>query len=101
MKQKIQFTGKNLDDMIKLPCVNGISKRKNGELSILMFPYKDKEYKKEYQNLWGKILGKVSADEFYKQYRSFEAKYPRRAHKGDWLVETEDGVWRVEKGGKE
>lgn len=86
--------------MIKLPCVNGISKRKNGKLSILMFPYKDKEYKKEYQNLWGKILGKdISANEFNEQYRSFEKKYPIRAYEGDWLVETEDGVWRVEKGG--
>lgn len=101
MKQKIQFTGKNLDDMIKLPCVNCIAKLENGKLFLVMSPYKDKEFYCDCHDLRKKFHNnKASVDELYEQYLLLQEKYPRSVNEGDWLVEKDDGTWRVEKGEK-
>ena len=68
MKQKIHFTGKNLNDIFHLPCVGGVLK---------------KDFNKPFL--------------FLKMEQMVD--FSRFADVGDWLVEEDDGMWRVEKGG--
>lgn len=67
MKQKMQFTGKSLDDTMSLPCVRAIAKTDGG-----------------------KLKAKVKTAP-----RSYEY-----AEQGDWIIQEDDGHWRIEKGGQ-
>ena len=67
MRQKIHFTGKNLNDVFHLPCVEGIIKGIN-DLPFV-------ELKPDHTKI-------------------------RLVQVGDWLVEEDDGTWRVERGGR-
>lgn len=65
MKQKIQFSGRHLDDIFALPCVSSIIKSSDGTPILTFRP--------EYQE-----------------------GFPIIAFPGDWLVEQDNGKWRIE-----
>lgn len=81
MKRKIQVTGKNINDLFKLPCVFKIQKR------IVMGEPGD--YIPS-QNLDDCII--VIA------HKPLECMAGTIAKMGDWLVEDDNGIWHVEKG---
>ena len=84
MKQKIQITDKNIGDIFRLPCVLEINKF----------------YRVE------KSTGDIVPSKDPKDIRVTICPYPnvsmivRKAFYGDWIVEEDDGTWRVEKGEK-
>ena len=81
MKQKIQITGKNLNDLFKLPCVVEIQK------GIVM-------------GVHGGYIPSQNLDDC----AIAVAQKPQSdlcitwARMGDWLVEDDKGGWHVEKG---
>ena len=65
MKQKIQFSGRHLDDIFSLPCVNSIIKSSDGTPFLIIRP-------------------------------EHHVEFPYAAYPGDWLIEEDNGKWRVE-----
>ena len=65
MKQKIQFTGRHLDDIFALPCVSSIIKSSDGTPFLTL-------------------------------RHEYHEGFPITAIPGDWLVEEDNGKWRVE-----
>jgi len=102
MKQRIQFTGKNLNEIFALPCVCAIKKTTKDKPVIELLEYDDDDYKREYAAAMDKWKDwKHSDEEMYVDMRAFNSKYPKLVYIGDWLVEQDNGGWRVEKGGTE
>lgn len=102
MKQRIQFTGKNLNEIFALPCVCAIKKTTKDKPVIELLEYDDDDYKREYAAAMDKWKDwKHSDEEMYVDMRAFNSKYPKLVYVGDWLVEQDNGGWRVEKGGTE
>jgi hypothetical protein len=83
MKQKIQITGKNLNELFALPCVFKIQKR------IVMGEHGD--YIPS-QNLDDSFIDII--------HKPLECMEETRAKIGDWLVEDDNGYWHVEEGDK-
>lgn len=81
MKQKVQFTGKNIRDIFALPCVYDIQKNISMDYG---FPISQRPQDME-----------VSIRVDLTVYSDIEV-----AHYGDWIVEEDDGSWHVEKGGE-
>lgn len=83
MKQRIQITGKNIDDLFRLPCVlsiqKGIVMREHNKLIIS-------------QN-----LEDCTIDILRKPFVNTSATW---AKMGDWIVEDDNGNWHVEEGDK-
>lgn len=79
MKHKIQITGKNIDDLFRLPCVYEIRK------DILPVP--------------GNVVISQSGKHIEVNARASDSVYSDvlTAHYGDWLVEDDSGNWHVEK----
>ena len=65
-KQKIQITGKSIDDIFKLPCVCSVHKTVFGGIVF---------------DLYGFVMVDGSST---------------TATSGEWLCELENGMWRVE-----
>lgn len=100
MKQKIEFTGKNLNEVFSLPCVRAIGKTVKGKPILDLLEYDDDDYKREYGEAQDRWLNWASTDEeMYEDMRAFTHKYPLTVEIGDCLVERDDGSWRVQKGG--
>lgn len=83
MKQKIQITGKNLNELFALPCVFQIQKG---------FVMGEQGEPIPSQNIDDCTIGIV---------QPLECMIETRAKMGDWIVEDDNGNWHVEKGGKE
>lgn len=83
MKQRIQLTGKNINDLFKLPCVFKIQKR------IVMGEYGDYILSQNLEDCFIDIVQKP-----------LECMAESRAKMGDWIVEDDNGNWHVEKGGR-
>lgn len=102
MKQKIQFTGKNLNEVFALPCVDYIKKSMFGDPFVHLRPYYDDGFKQDARDLWSRLRGQPHTQkEFNAEMDAFCDKYITTARIGDYLIEQDDGSWRVEKGGKE
>lgn len=99
MKQKIQFTGKNLSEVFALPCVGAIGKTENGKPVLKLLDYDDDDYHREYSEAKERWLNTSTDEEMYADMRAFGRKYPLIVEIGDSLIEQDDGSWRVEKGG--
>ena len=82
MKQKIQLTGKNLNELFTLPCVFKIQKR------IVMGEHGDYIPSQNLKDCTVDIVQKP-----------LECMAETRAKMGDWLVEDDNGNWHVEEGG--
>lgn len=80
MKQKIQFTGKNLNEIFALPCVYRIEKDFSTTLHGRII---DKSPKNVY--VVARVGNSVRSDILIVEY-------------GDWLVQDDKGFWHVEKG---
>lgn len=76
MKQKIQFTGKNLNEIFALPCVYRIEK----DFST---------------TLHGHIIENVYV---VARARNSICSNILIVEYGDWLVQDDKGIWHVEKG---
>ena len=100
MKQKIQFTGKNLNEVFPLPCVRAIEKTEGGKPILKLFDYDDDNYHREYGEAKDRWLNSSTDEEMYEDMRAFSRKYPTTVKIGDCLVEQDDGSWRVEQGKK-
>lgn len=83
MKQRIQLTGKNINDLFKLPCVVRIQKR------IVMGEHGDYIPSQNIEDCFIDIVQKP-----------LECMAEARAKMGDWIVEDDSGNWYVEKGGR-
>ena len=66
IKRKIFFTGKNLNDVFKLPCVKLVMKTDKAEPVLILYPQK--------VNRSQKLI----------------------AFKGDTIIQYEDGSWEVQ-----
>ena len=84
MKQRIQVTGKNLNELFVLPCVFQIQK------GFIMGEQGDPIPS---QNIEDCTIGIV--------HKPLECMAETRAKMGDWLVEDDNGNWHVEKGGEQ
>lgn len=73
MKLRIQITDKNIEGLFRLPCVKEIKKIGYGEMIIYLYHYLIRG---------GAVFSDV-------------------AYLGDWLVEEDNGIWHVEKGGEQ
>lgn len=106
MKQKIQITGKNVGELFALPCVKSVVKngKAPGGFVVNLFPFDqsgDKEYERDRKEFIDRFLGSnccMDDDTCRKLTTAFSRKYAVFATVGDWLVEHEDGKWRVECG---
>lgn len=99
MKQKIQFTGKNIDEIFALPCVDYIKKSMFGDPVVHLLSYNDDGFKQDANDLWSRLNDHpYSQKEFNDTMDAFLAKYPRTVKIDDCLIEQDDGSWRVEKG---
>lgn len=83
MKQKIQITGKNIGDLFRLPCVVEIQK---------CFVKGEHGHYIPSQNIEDCFVVIVHKPLYMAEIR---------AKMGDWLVEDDNGNWRVEKGGEQ
>ena len=100
MKQKIEFTGKNLNEVFALPCVDYIKKSMFGDPFVYLRPYHDDGFKQDARDLWSRLRDQPHTQkEFNAEMDAFFEKYPRTVRIGDSLIEQDDGSWRVEEGG--
>lgn len=100
MKQKIQFTGKNLDEVFALPCVDYIEKSMFGDPVVHLLSDHIEGFKQDAADLFSRLNDhSLSQKEFDETVDAFLEKYPITVRIGDILVEQDDGSWRVEKGG--
>lgn len=83
MKQRIQLTGKNIDDLFRLPCVFQIQK------SFVMGKQGNAIPNQNIEDCVIAVVQKPQSDSFFKW-----------AKMGDWLVEDDNGGWHVEEGGE-
>lgn len=81
MKQRIKVESKNIGELFALPCVKTSAKTL--------------AYNNEYL-----LIHSQDPDDFYVDvaYRPDTGCYGDFAYPGDWIVEEDDGTWRVEKG---
>ena len=102
MKQRIKIEGKNLNELFALPCVECVRKRIEKDQHIIvvdLFEYDDAEFHRDNEEFLKMPAG--TDEEYAKVILASQAiadKYPMSANEGDWLVERDDGSWRVEKG---
>lgn len=99
MKRKIQITIENLPEIFALPCVRSIEKTEKGKPIFKLLDYNDDDYCREYSEAKDRWLNSSTDEEMYEDMRAFSRKYPLTVEIGDFLVEQDDGSWRVEKGG--
>lgn len=103
MKQKIEFTRKNLNEVFSLPCVIRIEKDGVSNLPVVVLQHDDTD--EEFtiaRKRFSKILrSQLAATEKRKERDAFRRKFLMFAHVGDYIIEQDDGSWRVEKGGAE
>ena len=101
MKQKIEFTGKNIGEIFALPCVIRIEKDRASNLPVVVLRSDDTD--EEFAiacKRFGNILhSQLAAAEKRKERDYFRRRFLMRAHVGDCIVEQDDGSWRVEEGG--
>lgn len=100
MKQKIEFTGKNLNEVFPLPCVRAIEKTEEGKPILKLFDYNDDDYHREYGEAKERWLNLSTDEEMYADMRAFSHKYPMTVEIGACLVEQDNGSWRVEQSKK-
>lgn len=67
--EAVQFDGKNVQDVFKMPCVSSIHKARAKDGSVFV-----------YANVWVTVKGR----------RRIEAAFT-----GDWICKMESGEWRV------
>lgn len=103
MKQKIEFTGKNLNEVFSLPCVIRIEKDRASELPVVVLQRDDtdEEFAIARKRLSKILRSQLAAIEKRKEHDAFRRKFLMCAHVGDCIVEQDDGSWRVEKGDEE
>ena len=100
MKQKIEFTGKNLDEVFALPCVNYIEKSMFGDPVVHLLSDHVAGFEQNYADLCSRLINRpYTQQEFDDEMDAFLEKYPITVRIGDSLIEQDDGSWRVEKGG--
>ena len=100
MKQKIQFTGKNLNEVFALPCVDYIEKSMFGDPVVHLLSDHVAGFKQNYADLCSRLIDHpYNQKEFDETMDAFLEKYPITVRVGDSLIEQDDGSWRVEKGG--
>lgn len=99
MKQKIEFTGKNLDEVFALPCVDYIEKSIFGDPVVQLLSDHIDGFKQDAADLFSRLNDQPqSQKEFDETMDAFLAKYPITVRIGDILIEQDDGSWRVEQG---
>ena len=100
MKQKIKFTGKNLNEVFALSCVIRIEKDGVSNLPVVVLQRDDTD--EEFtiaRKRFSKILrSQLAATEKRKERDAFRRKFLMLAHVGDYIIEQDDGSWRVEEG---
>ena len=102
MKRKIEFTGKNLNEVFSLPCVDYIEKSMFGDPVVHLLSDHLDGFKQNYADLCSRLIEHpYTQKEFDETMDAFLAKYPITVRIGDILIEQDDGSWRVEKGGRE
>lgn len=102
MKQKIEFTGKNLNEVFSLPCVDYIEKTMFGDPVVHLLSDHLEGFEQNYADLCSRLIDHpYTQKEFDDEMDAFLAKYPITVRIGDSLIEQDDGSWRVEKGGAE